>query len=132
MNFLPETIIAFVVLAGIIIYAITAKVYRKKKIKLLAKYRQARKKSIQYQDTLSTYILKHNVQHEFFVQDTTYGEYLKQLQKHHIKNLSEKGYQRLRRSPVLIKQNLKKLEREEAWLKEAGNHLSVLREKETA
>ncbi|WP_297333238.1 hypothetical protein [Flavobacterium sp.] len=132
MNFLPETIIAFVVLAGIIIYTITAKAYRKRKVKLLAKYRQARTKSIQYQDTLSAYILKHNAQHEAFVQGATYGEYLKQLQKHHIKNLSEKGYQRLRRSPVLIKQNLKKLEREEAWLKEAGKHLSMLREKETA
>jgi hypothetical protein len=132
MNILPEIIIAIVVLAGTLLYTITAKAYKKRKVKLLAKYRQARTRSILYQDTLSSYILKHNVQHEVFVQDTTYGEYLKQLQKHHVQNLSEKGYKRLRRSPVLIKQNLKKLEREEAWLKEAGKHLSLLRERETA
>ncbi len=129
MDFIPEFTIASVLLVVIVVYVFTAPKYKKKKLKLLAKYRRARSRSLFYQDKLSTYILKNDAQNEVFMQGITYGQLLKELQKHHSAYLSEKRYKRLRRNPILIGKNEKVLQEQEERLKKAEEKIAVLKEK---
>ena len=129
MDFIPEFTIAAALLIGIVVYVFTAPKHRKKKLKLLAKYRRARSKSLFYQDKLSAYILKHDAQNEIIVAGMTYGELLKELQKHHSAYLSEKRYKRLRRNPILIGigKNEKVLQEQEERLKATESKISALK-----
>ena len=129
MDFIPEFTIASVLLVVIVVYVFTAPKYKKKKLKLLAKYRRMRSKSLSYQDKLSTYILKNDAQNEIFMPGITYGQLLRELQKHHSVYLSEKRYKRLRRNPILIGKNEKVLQEQEERLRKAEEKIAVLKEK---
>ncbi|AXG72788.1 hypothetical protein DVK85_00485 [Flavobacterium arcticum] len=129
MDFIPEFSILAVLLGIIVIYLFTASKYKRKKTRLLAKYRRARSRSLYYQDKLSTYILKNDAQNEIIIPGITYGQLLKELQKHHSAYLSEKRYKRLRRNPILIGKNEKVLQMQEQRLKETEEKISVLKEK---
>ncbi|KAF2519474.1 hypothetical protein E0W68_03765 [Flavobacterium salilacus subsp. salilacus] len=96
-------------------------------MKLLAKYRRARSKSLFYQDKLSSYILKHDAQNEIITPGVTYGQLLKELQKHHSVYLSERRYKRLRRNPILIGKNEKVIQEQEQRLKETEEKIAVLK-----
>lgn len=130
MNLIPEITIAALLLVGLIVYFFTAPRYRKKKLQLLSKYRRARSKSLSYQDKLKTYILKHDAQNEMITPEMTYGQLLKELQKHHSAYLSEKRYKRLRRNPILIgiAKNEKVIEEQEKRLKQTEEKIVVLKQ----
>ncbi len=129
MDFIPELTIAAVLIVGIVVYVFTAPKYRKKKLKFLAKYRRARSRSLFYQDKLSAYILKHDAQNEVITPGITYGQLLKELQKHHSAYLSERRYKRLRRNPILIRmgKNEKVLLEQEERLKKTEEKIAVLK-----
>ncbi|NDI98304.1 hypothetical protein GWA97_04375 [Flavobacterium sp. LaA7.5] len=127
MNFIPEFTIIAILLMSIVVYVFTAPKYKKKKMKLLAKYRRARSKSLFYQDKLSSYILKHDAQNEIVMPGVTYGQLLKELQKHHSVYLSERRYKRLRRNPILIGKNEKVIQEQEQRLKETEEKIAVLK-----
>lgn len=129
MNFIPESIIATLIVTGIFIYFLNDKKYKKSKGKFLTKYRRARIKSLHFQDTLSNYILRNNAKNEIFVDGITYGEFLKELQKHHSLHLSERKYKKLKKAPLIIGKNFKKIEEQEIWLSETEKKIARLKNK---
>lgn len=127
MEFLPEMIIAGIIVVSLIIYAFPGKAYRKRRLKLLAKFRNARALSLRYQDALSDYILKHDVQNEIFVNNSTYVEYLQQLRMYHSMHFSDRRYRALRQSPIIsVNKNAKKLDELERRLTETKSKIAVL------
>ena len=126
MKLLPEIIVAAVILVGIIIYIITAPTYKKKKLRLLTKYRRARNKSLAFQDILSTYILKHDAQHEIIESGITYAELLRQLRKQHSDHLSDKKYRKFRNSFFLRGLNEKDLQKQEKRLQDIESKIAHL------
>ena len=126
MDFILEITIVSTFLVGFLFYVITTPKYRKKKIKLLAKYRRARRKSLQFQNKLSSYIVKHDVQNEIISSGITYGELLKDLKRHHTAYLSEKRYRKLKRNRISINRNEKVLMEQERRLKETEEKIAEL------
>ncbi|GGB75583.1 hypothetical protein GCM10007424_14410 [Flavobacterium suaedae] len=132
MNYIPEIIIAALLVTGILIYYLNGHAYKKQKVRFLAKYRRARIKSLHFQDALSAYILRNNAKNEVFVEGLTYGEFLKQLQKHHSLYLSEKRYKKLRRSPLIIGKDIKAIEKQEARLSETEKKIATIKEQKSS
>lgn len=126
MDFLPEIIIAAIILAGIIIYILSAPKFNKRKLRLLAKYRRTRNKSLSFQDKLSAYILENDAKDELIAPNITYGDFLKQLRKQHSANLSEKRYKRLRKSIFIVGITDRELQKQERRLQEAEKKITRL------
>lgn len=132
MNFIPEIIIATLLVAGILIYFLNGHTYKKQKVRFLAKYRRARIKSLHFQDALSAYILRNDAKNEVFVEGVTYGDFLKQLQKHHSLYLSERRYKKLRRAPLIVGKDIKAIERQEARLSETEKKIASIKEQKSS
>ena len=95
---------------------------------MLENYQKQRARSLKVQQVLSQHILLNHNQKEAFVNNLTYGEYLKQLQRNHILNLSDKNYVKLKNSTnrLLFRSTAGMLNDQEIKLTEAEKILSKL------
>ena len=127
MPYTPELIIAFIVVAGLLIYYLRPH-YKEEKLELLVKYRRIRGKSLLIQDALSAYILANDAIKKQIMPDTTYGEFLRQLKKNHANYLSEKVYVKVKnsRSRLFLKRTGKLLDEQEDRLAEIEDKIPVL------
>lgn len=127
MPYTLELIIAFMVVAGVLIYYLRPH-YKEEKLELLVKYRRIRGKSLALQDSLSTYILANDAQKKQFLPDVTYGAFLRQLKKNHATYLSEKVYVKVKnsRSRMFLKRTGKLLDEQENKLAEIEEKIPVL------
>lgn len=93
---------------------------------LLVKYRRVRSKSLKLQDALSVYIIKNDALKNAIADDVTYGAYLRQLQKNHMLNLSEKKYTKLKSSNnrILLSATSRTLNEQEVYLENVEKELS--------
>ncbi|OIQ21003.1 MAG: hypothetical protein BM557_04370 [Flavobacterium sp. MedPE-SWcel] len=126
MDLIPEITIVSLLLIGILFYVFVTPKYKKKKIKLLAKYRRARSRSLHYQNKLNSYIVKYDAQNEISSSGITYGELLKDLKRHHSAYLSEKRYRKLKRNHISINRNERVLAAQEKRLKETEEKIAPL------
>ncbi|KGO92844.1 hypothetical protein [Flavobacterium subsaxonicum] len=131
MPLFPELTLIIVLSASLVVYLLfkllnSRSGYRKKKNYLLTEYQRLRVKSITLQEKLSTHILSRDNDKELFTQGMSYGDYLKYLQKNHGKNLTDKGYARLKNSDNRVQQIkvADMLKEQEGKLKEAEDNLS--------
>jgi len=131
MPYTPELIVAFAIVAGILIYFLRPH-YKEEKLELLVKYRRIRSKSLMIQDTLSSYILANDALKKQFTPDTTYGDFLRQLKKNHAAYLSEKVYVKVKnsRSRMFLRRTGKILDEQEEKLSEIEVKLPVLEKHE--
>lgn len=127
MPYTPELIIAFIVVAGVLIYYLRPH-YKEEKLELLVKYRRIRSKSLSIQDALSAYILANDALKKQFLPDATYGEFLRQLKKNHATYLSEKVYVKIKnsRSRMFLKRTGKLLDEQEDRFAEIEEKIPVL------
>lgn len=102
--------------------------YVQKKKHLLDYFQQQRLKSNKLQDELSNYILANNAHKAVFFDRITYGEFLKQLQKNHMQNLSDKIYIKIKNSHnrILLKKTADELKDQETKLNNAEQKMSKL------
>ncbi|TRW23565.1 hypothetical protein FMM05_12955 [Flavobacterium zepuense] len=133
MPLFPDLTIVIVLCGGVIVYLLTKLLnsragYKERKSYLLLQYQNLRKKSLQLQENLSQYILSGDHLKETFTDGMTYGEYLKYLQKNHVKNLSEKGYAKVKNSNNRLQQKKvgEILSEQEIVLKDAEDKLKLL------
>lgn len=120
MQFLPETLIATVILLSVILYFINKRpLYSKKKNILLSAFKDVRAKSLNLQDAMTKHIMDLDASDEEFTHSLTYGQALKQLQKDHIAYLSGKRQTRIRAT-----NNLLKLYKTESILKKLESSLN--------
>lgn len=104
--------------------------YKEKKKELTEKFQEARALSIKLQETVSAYILTNNASEATFIENVSYGGFLKSLQKNHIQNLSEKYYIKLKNSNnrLFLKSTSAMLDEQGIKLKEAQNKVLGLRD----
>jgi hypothetical protein len=103
MSLFPDLILIFVFALSLVVYLLfkilnSTAGYRQHKSQLLGKYQELRNKSIALQEKLSLYILSGDILKEPFINEMTYGEYLRYLQRNHANNLTDKGYTKLKKS----------------------------------
>lgn len=121
MLYLPEIIIATILLLGVIIYILNKSLkYKKKKRTLLIKFRQVREKSLSLQNEYYNYIVKQDALNTKFREGLTYGQFLNDLKRNHVSNLSEKKFIRVKSTSNLFYLNkmTKVLDEQEAMLEE--------------
>jgi len=133
MPLFPDLTIVIVLCGGVIVYLLTKLLnsraaYKERKSFLLMQYQNLRKKSLQLQESLSQYILSGDHLKEPFTDGMTYGDYLKYLQKNHVKNLSDKGYAKIKNGDNRLQQKkvAEILSEQEILLKDAGDKLKFL------
>ncbi|MFP9099726.1 hypothetical protein ACLI09_11785 [Flavobacterium sp. RHBU_24] len=133
MPFLPEFIaIAVVVIA--LLYYIISKIansnaaYKSGKLAMLERYKQLRARSNNLQDKMSSYIMENHIENEPFTEEYTYADFLRQLQKNHIKHLSDKNYSRIKNTNNRVVLNAAKttLKNQEIKLDEVEQKLNQL------
>ena len=134
MPFLPELFAVAVVVIALLLYVIIRIInnhssYKTGKQALLDHHRQLRLRSNRLQDVLSSYIMENHVENEAFIDNYTYGDFLKHLQKNHIKHLSDKNYAKIKNTnnrivlsntKAMLKEQEVKLEEVEIKLKQLG------------
>lgn len=100
--------------------------YKERKKELTEKFQEVRALSIKLQETVSSYILANNANDYQFEDNTTYGSFLRSLQKNHIQYLSEKLYVKLRNSNnrIFLKSTATMLDEQGVKLKKAQNKVS--------
>jgi len=132
MPLFPDLIIVVILCGGVIVYLLTKLLnsrvgYKEKKSYLLLRYQNLRKKSLELQENLSQYILSSDRLKEPFTDGMTYGEYLRYLQKNHIKNLSDKGYAKIKNGDNRLHQKkvAEILSEQEIVLKDAEDKLKL-------
>ena len=134
MPFLPE-LTAVAVLAIALLLFILSKIinnnasYKSAKQSLLAEHQQLRLRSNKLQEALSSYILENHVETQLLTDGYTYGDFLKHLQKNHIKNLSDKNYSKIKstnnrlllnNAKAIVKEQQLKLDEVENIIKNMG------------
>lgn len=120
MQFLPEILIAVVLLLSLTFYLLAKKsLYTRKKDALLIIFKEIRTKSLHLQDILTKHIIEHDADSENFDGTMTYGQALKQLKKDHVTYLSGKKQIRIRAT-----NNLLKLYKTESMLKKMESSLN--------
>ena len=130
MPLIPEFTIA-VALGGILILYILFRFlnsspgYLARKNDILDGFQSLRSRSIKLQETLSGQILSNNFAMKLVEENLTYKDFLKHLQKNHIKNLSDKNYARIKNTHnrVVLMQAEKMLTEQEIILQDAEARL---------
>lgn len=130
MPLIPEFTIA-IALGGILVLYILFRFlnsrpgYLGRKNDILDGFQSLRSKSIKLQESLSVLILSNNFAQELLSENFTYKDFLKQLQKNHIQNLSDKNYARIKNTHnrVVLKQAKKMLTEQEIILQDAETRL---------
>jgi len=92
---------------------------------ILDGFQSLRSRSIKLQETLSGQILSNNFAMKLVEENLTYKDFLKHLQKNHIKNLSDKNYARIKNTHnrVVLMQAEKMLTEQEIILQDAEARL---------
>lgn len=133
MPLFPDLIFLLSLIAIIVIYLLIRVIngrssYQKRKKELLELFQLQRLKSNKLQDELSNYILANNTNKAVLFENTTCGDYLKQLQKNHIQNLSDKIYVKIKNSDnrIYLKKTAEELKEQQAILTEAENRITAL------
>ena len=133
MSLFPGLTILFALIAIAIIYLLfkilsKTSSYKEKKKDILEKYQQQRVRSLKLQDLYSNYILANHAQKDIFFDTTTYGDFLKALQKNHIANLSDKNYVKLKNTDnrIVLKKTADMLEEQETILSDAEGKAKYL------
>lgn len=108
--------------------------YKKRKNELLDLFQQQRLKSKKLQDELSNYILTNNAHKTICFENATCGDYLKQLQKNHLQNLSDKIYLRIKNSNnrILLMKTAEELKIQEIKLNEAEIRIAGIQDSNSA
>lgn len=130
MPLIPEFTIA-AALGGILVVYILFRFlnsrprYLERKNDILDGFQSLRSRSIKLQENLSGQILSNNFAQELLAENLTYKDFLKQLQKNHIKNLSDKNYARIKNTHnrVVLMQAKKTLTEQETILQDAEARL---------
>nr|WP_322623909.1 hypothetical protein [uncultured Flavobacterium sp.] len=130
MPLIPEFTIA-IALGGILVLYILFRFlnsrpgYLGRKNDILDGFQSLRSKSIKLQESLSVLILSNNFAQELLAENFTYKDFLKQLQKNHIQNLSDKNYARIKNTHnrVVLMQAKKMLTEQEIILQDAEARL---------
>lgn len=122
MPFSPEFFAIAVVVIALLLFIIrkianNSTAYKSGKLALLEDYRELRARSNKLQDVLSRYIMRNHVENEPFTNGYTYGDFLKHLQKNHIKHLSDKNYTRIKNTDNRLVLNAAKTTLKEQKLK---------------
>ncbi len=105
MTYLPEMLILGAFLLALIIYLINnATKDTEKKRTLLLRFRDVRARSLHLQNAVADYIMANDSEDGKITTDMTYGQFLKQLKKNHIANLSEKKFAKIKNSNTLLSQ----------------------------
>jgi hypothetical protein len=125
MPLIPELIAVAVVAIALLLYIITRIVnnnsaYKLGKQALLEHHRLLRARSNKLQDVLSSHIMENHVDNHPFIEDYTYADFLKHLQKNHIKHLSDKNYTKIKNTHNRIVLNTAKATLKEQELKLDG------------
>jgi len=103
MLYLDEIKLALILLSVVLLYHLFIKPrLEAAKAKLLERFHRTQSLSIQLQDMLSGYILRHDAMNKEFTEGVTYKMYLRGLQKQHTLNLSEKLYKKLKNLNVVL------------------------------
>jgi hypothetical protein len=138
MPLFPEFTIAIVLGALLLFYLVfrflnSRPGYRSRKNELLEKFQSLRGKSIKMQEALSNHILTEHVLKDNFVDNYTYGDFLKYLQKNHIQYLSDKNYAKIKNSDnrLLLKQTQQVLEEQQNKLVDAESKLQIVLQKKS-
>lgn len=126
MQLVPEYTIAGAV-AGILVLYVISKIvnshprYLAKKSETLDRFQILRSKSLRLQDVLSDLILSNNFALEIVAENFTYKDFLKQLKRNHVQNLSDKNYARIKNTHnrVVLMQAKKMIAEQELILKDA-------------
>ena len=102
--------------------------YKERKRELIERFQEIRSLSIKLQETVSKFILTNSANDIIFFENTTYGSFLKSLQKNHILYLSEKSYIKVKKSNnrFFLKKTDAVLNNQATKLKEAQNKVSGL------
>jgi hypothetical protein len=103
MPYLEEIKIAAVLLAVIASYVffIQPRLRAKKQV-LLERYLQVQSTSLNMQDLILNYVLKHDAMRNNVLPGVTFKDYLRDLQKKHSAYLSDKQYKKLKKQNVLL------------------------------
>jgi hypothetical protein len=122
MPFFPELFAVAVVAMALLMYIITRIInnnssYKSGKLALLEHHRRLRARSNKLQDVLSSHIMENHVDNDPFIDDYNYADFLKHLQKNHIKHLSDKNYARIKNTNNRIVLNAAKATLKEQELK---------------
>ena len=133
MPLFPDLIILLALVALAIIYLLfkllsKTSSYKEKKKDILEKYQQQRARSLKLQDFYGNYILANHAQKDVFYDATTYGDFLKALQRNHITNLSDKNYVKLKNTDnrIVLKKTADMLEEQETILSDAEGKAKYL------
>lgn len=131
MPFTPEFAIVAILAALLLLYLLTRFMntrpgYLARKSDILEQFQSLRNKSRKLQDELSNIVLSQNKGQEILIENITYRDYLKSLQRNHIQNLSDKNYARIKNTNnrIILKQAQDMLLEQDARLEEAEAKLS--------
>jgi len=103
MPYSEEIKIALIILAVVLTYAfIIRPQIQQIKQRVLERYLLVQSFSLNMQDLLLNYILKHDAMHETFIQGITYKAYLRDLQKKHSLYLSDKKYKKVKQNVFVL------------------------------
>ncbi len=129
MSYLPEMIAAILLLVLLIYFLNNLPKYKEKKRQFLIRFRQVRKRSLNLQNAFTQYIIEHDAIKTVFKDGMTYGQFLNQLKKNHISNLSEKNFAKLKstNNRLVIKKREQMLDEQEAWFDEVEKEFNSLK-----
>lgn len=103
MPYVTELKIAGIILAIIIIYFLFIRpVLQRKRRLILERFLHVQSFSLNMQDLILHYVLKHDAMRKEVMPGVTFKEYLKSLQRKHSLYLSDKRYKKLKKQNVLV------------------------------
>ncbi len=133
MTLSPDLIILCSLIALLMVYGLiklinTGTSFKQRKDAILETFQKERQTSKRIQSQLSNYILANNAHKNILFENVTCGEFLKQLQKNHILNLSDKQYVKIKNSDnrLFLKRASQELKLQELKLKDAESKIAGL------
>ncbi|MXN89814.1 hypothetical protein GR160_01110 [Flavobacterium sp. Sd200] len=133
MPLFPDLIFLLSLIAILLLYLLFRLIngrssYRNRKKNLLDIFQQERLRSKKLQDDLSNYILANNANKTIIEKDITCGEYLRQMQKNHLQNLSDKVFLKVKNTDnrIVLMKTTEELKSQQIKLNEAQALISKL------
>lgn len=103
MSYLPEILIAGVLLVALITYFINKNnTDNSKKRNLLNSFKEVREKSLSLQNSVTEHLMLHDSRDKILTEEMTYGQFLKNLKKNHVTHLSEKRLVKIKTSNTIL------------------------------
>lgn len=129
----PEYIAVAILVAALLLFILlrimnNSNIYKSNKQALLERHQQLRVYSNKLQDSLSSHIMENLVENEPFTEEYTYGDFLKHLQKNHMRNLSDKNYSKIKNTNnrLTLANTKNMLAEQEQKLEDTESKLKVL------